>query len=220
MSAVAGFGGRLFGGRVQPLMIINRNTLLDLDTFGFTKVNFGGTIINATLQTIVDQGGTIPTGILGGSVAVIKGSFLAGPPTPEFGAANQPVPSERPLGVFINDASGRPFESVSAAGSGKAVFLDGDGSYMDLAIYETNARDPVTGLHTATLLVYAPGDRLFVDTQSGLLTNVLPIDTTPNSFDSPAFNRTLVKNGIIPEVVGQVIRPPVSNGFMLIKWLR
>ena len=219
MTAVASFGGRLFGGRLQELLTINRNTLLDLDRDGFTKVNKDATIKNKTMDRETDTGRTIPIGVLGSSVAVIKGSFLAGPPSSGQCAAGNLKRAEKPLGLFINDAAGRPFESVSALGSGKAVFLDGSGTVGAVQFYETNVRD-VTCVHTAALLTYTAGDRLFADMISGLLTNVLPVDGAAASFDAAAFDITTVKNAVYPEVIGEVLDPPVDFGFMIVKWLK
>lgn len=219
MTAVASFGGRLFGGRVQELLSINRNTLLDMHRDGFTKENKFAGVINKTFDRDTDTGRTIPVGALGASVAVIKGSFLAGPPTAGQCGVGNLIRAEKPLGIFINDAAGRPFESISALGSGKAVFLDGSGTCCAVQFYETNGRNGAC-VHVAGLLTYTAGDRLFVDMISGLLTNRLPVDGAAVTFDGAAFDIAAVANAIYPEVVGEVLDPPVDFGFLILKWLK
>lgn len=155
--------GADYGLRI--LYIGHRNTLGFLDANGFTKVNFtAGTTLNSTLSSAT------PKGVLGGSVVVVKGTDLIGNPTP----AASPDVAETPLGLFINDAAGYAFQSTSAAASGRAPYVDSMGTY-EVRYYETNTRDAY-GVHTATLITYAAGDKLYCDSRSGLLTNVAPDD--------------------------------------------
>lgn len=155
--------GADYGLRI--LYVGHRNTLGFLDANGFTKVNYvAGTTINTTLSAAT------PKGVLAGSVAVVKGTDMIGGPTP----AASPDVSETPLGLFINDAAGYAFQSTSAAASGRAPYVDSMGTF-EVRYYETNLRDAY-GIHTATTLVYAAGDKLYCDSRSGLLTNVPPDD--------------------------------------------
>ena len=214
------FAGRNFGGRVMERYTANRNTRWAADAASFTYTNFvAGTTINATLSAIASaNGGVIPVGVLGGSVVCIKGNGIAGPPTPSL---TEDL-SERPLGVVLNDAAGNSFESVNLSGAGVHVYIEGPSTF-EIAVFETNTRD-VAGVHTAGLITYTAGDRLFMDINSGLLTNVHPISAVGGAnddFDSAAFDPTDVGNGIFPEVLAEVIEVDVGGGsFMAIRWLK
>ena len=218
------FAGRNFGGRVQERYTFNRNTRLAADVDSFSRVNFvAGTTLNSTLQAVADaNNGLVPVGVLGSSVVVTKGNGIAGPPSFDVGGPGGVDLTERPLGVIVNDAAGNPFESVNLSGAGVHVFIEGP-STMDIALWETNERLVAVagGAHTAAVLTYAAGDQLFVDTYSGLLTKVLPLDSIGNDFSAPAlFDPALIDNGVYPQAVAIVEETSVGGGpFMLIRWL-
>lgn len=127
-----------------------RDTLPVLHTSDFTRTNVkfasgGGT---AAL------GADFPDGQLGGHVVVHTGSY-------EVGVMSAPT-SETPIGLFINDAAGSPFENTPAVGSGKSPFVSGSGSVCEVDIFES-----FTSAGAAQ--TYAAGDVLY-GSANGLLT--------------------------------------------------
>src|SRR5690606_12974261 len=101
-------------------------------------------------------------GVLGSSIAFTRpdaGNGFVGGPT----AAAQTA-GFRPLGIFINDAIGNPFENTPGVASGRAPYYAGQGCF-GLSLWETQ------NLNSGAALVYAVGDRLFAS-QNGLVTNV------------------------------------------------
>jgi hypothetical protein len=124
----------------------HRNSLYTLEAAGFTKLNFiPGTTVNSLLDA------TTPQGVLGGSVAGISGAYVCG-------AA---AAAKAPLGIFINNAAGNPFENSPAIASGICPFMNGFGSYR-VFVWETNT---VAGAPQT----YNPGDLLYASA-NGLLT--------------------------------------------------
>lgn len=129
-----------------------KNSLPTLEDAAFTQDNRVGNaqkVANTTLT--VDT----PKGVLGGSIASMKGSNVVG----AFASGEQPV------GLFVNDAAGNPFENTPAVASGKNPHLHGTDSVVEVDVYETF--DAATG---AVALVYAVGQRLY-GSPNGLLTN-------------------------------------------------
>ncbi len=127
----------------------HENSRCTLEDAGFTRVNFvDGTTKNNTLD--VDT----PKGVLGGSIATMKGDYEVGACT---GAA------EIPVGMFLNDAAGKAFENEPAKASGVAPFMHSQGS-VEVNVYETrNAGDTAD-------ITYAINDKLYTSV-AGLLTN-------------------------------------------------
>jgi len=126
-----------------------RDTLPVLKTADFTRTNAkyktgGGT---------APLGADYPDGSLGGQVVMHSGSYEVG----VFDDADK-----APIGLFINDAAGSPFENTPAVGSGKSPFVSGSGSVCEVDIFETFDS-------AGAALVYAAGDLLF-GSANGLLT--------------------------------------------------
>lgn len=204
---------------LKILYVGHRNTLGVLDEDAFTKVNFvDGTTRNSRLSVDTNRG------VLGGSVAVVKGEGIVGGPTAPSALPYDPTTdgaSEQPLGVFINDAAGNAFESTSAAGSGRGVYLSGLGTYA-VDVYETNQRNS-SGVHTATTMTYAAGDRLYMDCFSGLLTKRYP-SVQAGGYDFAAFANyrtgvgnggSAIENAVHPQVIGIVTEAPsAQNAFL------
>jgi len=85
---------------------VTRDTLAVLQTSDFTRTNVkydgsGGTVA---------LGADFPDGQLGGHIAVHTGSF-------EIGVMS--ATTELPVGLFINDAAGSPFEEHPCGGLGQ-----------------------------------------------------------------------------------------------------
>lgn len=205
------FGGRTHGRRVYPLRIQNENAgLLAISPAAFTKQNIisgatAGNTINSTLQSPIQGNQVMPVlpGALGGSYFVLKEAGVAGVPFVPVrlsdipGAVANPEDvanasayvniGELPLGVVMHDLAGSRYDGVGGPDTDlTANYYDGSGAYLDVFVYETNARnqyaagsDPIGQStvynHSGSALVYSKGDKLFVDAISGLLTNVLPV---------------------------------------------
>ena len=125
-----------------------RDTLPVLKTADFTRTN-----VKYTAGAPAPLGADYPDGQLGGHVVVHTGSYEVGVMTD---------PDAAPIGLFINDAAGSPFENTPAVGSGKSPFVSGSGSVCEVDIFETF--DSAGGA-----LVYAAGDLLY-GSANGLLT--------------------------------------------------
>jgi hypothetical protein len=203
--------------------LIQKISWESLDADGYTKINYGGTVINATLQAIANaSNGTVPTGLLGSSVVVTKGDTLIGAPTPPATPGTTPVDlTERPRGVLLRDVAGfNAFEGTVTTEANKPTYYAGPANNMFVTLYETRRRNqpgaPPVGQHSpnpADDLVYAAGDILYVDTYSGLLTNDVPADGASNNpADNPngaspavAFDPLDVRNGILPIPIAEVL---------------
>lgn len=125
------------------LILKNRttfNSLYELDKTCFTKQN--------------STDGSLPFGVLGGTVAALK-----------EGADYTVVPSNgtnRPIGLFVNNAAGNPFDNSPAAASNKIAIA------QKMASVEVDIYADVT---------FAVGDKLYSDA-NGYLTNVASTEGT------------------------------------------
>lgn len=127
----------------MSLILKNRtvfNSLYKLDATCFTKQN--------------SNDGSLPFGVLGGTVAALKD-----------GESYTVVPADgdnKPIGLFVNDAAGAPFENAPAVASGKVAIASKMAS-VEVDIYAD--------------VVFAIGDKLYSDAD-GYLTNVAGADDT------------------------------------------
>lgn len=125
------------------LILKNRttfNSLYELDKTCFTKQN--------------STDGSLPFGVLGGTVAALKD-----------GANYTVVPANgtnRPIGLFVNNAAGNPFDNSPAVASNKIAIA------QKMASVEVDIYADVT---------FKIGDKLYAD-ENGYLTNVAGSDTT------------------------------------------
>jgi len=132
-----------------------RDTLPVLHTSDFTRTNVKYDGAGST----VALGADFPDGQLGGQVVVHTGSY-------EVGVMSAPT-SETPIGLFINDAAGSPFENTPAVGSGKSPFVSGSGSVCEVDIFETGDSGGALGI------AYAAGVLLYGSANGLLTTEVL-----------------------------------------------
>ena len=127
---------------------VTRDTLAVLQTSDFTRTNVkfdgsGGTVA---------LGADFPDGQLGGQVTVHTGSFEIG----VMGATD-----EFPIGLFINDAAGSPFENTPAVGSGKSPYVSGSGSVCEVDIWESADAAGALGIsYTAGTLLWGSANGL------------------------------------------------------------
>lgn len=169
--------GQASGGWTESssaLRILNvalRNSTDRLAPDGFTQTN--PPVVASHVSTRVD---TRVSGVMGGSVAFTRydsgDTFVGGPgsATVLSNAQSSAVGkrSFKALGLFINNAAGRPFENTPAAASGACPYVSGGGVYAS-RLYETsvisavssggdpNAGDPVTYYNGAELVASRNG---------------------------------------------------------------
>jgi len=153
-------------GRVQLFHVVTRNSQGQLTTDAFTQAN------PPVVPTLVNKSATLnnisKVGVLGGSVAFTRpdiGNGFHGGPTFTVGPVY--LAGLKPLGIFLNDAIGNPFENTPGPASGKGPYVCGSGSCVGVTIYET--QHLVTG-HAN--LAWNPGDWVYASL-NGYLTNVL-----------------------------------------------
>ena len=147
---------------LRILYVGHRNTFAaELTTDGFTQTN--PPIVAAAAAKSATLSTTPKYGVLGGSVAFTRpdagNGFVGGPlaAAPADGAL-------APLGLFINDAVGNPYENTPGPASGKGPYVSSQGT-IGVQLYETQ------NLDTNADLTYAAGDAL-VASLNGYVTNV------------------------------------------------
>jgi len=152
---------REISGRVHLFHLGTRNTWGQLTADSFSQSN---PPIVTTLANISSQLPTGIPGILSGSVAFTRpdaGNGFHGGPV-QVGAAY--VDGIRPLGIFLNDAVGNPYENKPAVASERGPFVNGMAT-IGVGLWET--QEQIGG---SASLTYNVGDRLFASV-NGLLTN-------------------------------------------------
>ena len=127
----------------MSLILKNRttfNSLYELDKTCFQKQN--------------STDGSLPFGVLGGTVAALKA-----------GASYVVVPADgtnEPVGLFVNNAQGNPFDNAPAVASNKIAIAQKMAS-VEVDIYAD--------------VEFAIGDKLYADA-NGYLTNVKGVNET------------------------------------------
>lgn len=120
----------------------------------FTKVNYKAGYTNDTLSALT------PNGVLGGSVAAISDDYTVE-------AADG---TNMPMGLFVNDAAGRAWESNQAIASNKITIAKGLPS-VEVDVYETH------DAYGNELAAFTVGQKLYASAE-GFLTNVESADGT------------------------------------------
>lgn len=151
-------------GRVQIFHVGHRNTFGQLTADAFTQSNPPVVTTAPNLSSTLT--GITKKGVLGSSFAFTRpdagNGFHGGPAL--VAAAYQA--GQKPLGIFINDSLGNPFENTPGVASGKGPYLSGMGTY-GLSLYET--RHQKTG---SAAITFAVGDKVYASV-NGLATNVV-----------------------------------------------
>lgn len=139
-----------------------RNTIATLAADAFRQTN---PPIATTAGTISTSPGLLTEvfGVLSGSVAFTRpdaGSPFVGGPV----VAVPPVTADqayhtRPVGCFINNAAGNPYENLPASASGVGPYVSAMGTYGN-RLYETQALAAAGGVAQGDVLVYVPGIEL------------------------------------------------------------
>lgn len=138
------------------------NTYGNITSVGLTQDNRVG---NAQKANNTRLNANTNKGILAGSVVATVGNQQIGP------CAGDTTAHDKAVGIAINDAVGNPYESSSAVGSGKVVYMHGSGTVFSTDIYETKQTDGTAAV------AYTNGDLLY-SSQNGLLTNSSGMDAT------------------------------------------
>tara|TARA_B100001093_G_scaffold501407_1_gene552997 strand:- start:56 stop:676 length:621 start_codon:yes stop_codon:yes gene_type:complete len=139
-----------------------RNTIGQLSADSFTQSN-----PPIVPTQVTDAPGLLTNvlGVLSGSVAFARadeGANFHGGPTD---SAQQQRSSERPLGVFINNASGNAFENTPAVASNRGPYVSAQGTYAN-RLYETKDL-----ANNGNALTYQVGD-ILIPSVNGFLTNL------------------------------------------------
>ena len=165
--AIGGQGSGDFretSARVQLLHVVTRNAQGILTPDAFTQAN--PPIVTGCASTTLAS--ITKVGVLGGSVAFTRpdyGNGFQGGPVLVSSAYNVGLV---PLGIFINDAIGNPFENTPGVASGRGPYVCGNGSCLALSIYETKIQ---MGGSAGTAITYAAGNKVYASV-NGLITNV------------------------------------------------
>ena len=165
--AIGGQGSGDFretSARVQLLHVVTRNAQGILTPDAFTQAN--PPIVTGYASTTLAS--ITKVGVLGGSVAFTRpdyGNGFQGGPVLVSSAYNVGLV---PLGIFINDAIGNPFENTPGVASGRGPYVCGNGSCLALSIYETKIQ---MGGSAGTAITYAAGNKVYASV-NGLITNV------------------------------------------------
>lgn len=154
-------------GRVQLLHVVTRNSIGLLTADAFTQANPPVITAAATVSTTLS--GITKVGVLGASVAFTRpdvgNNYIGGP----IQIAAAYVAAQKPLGLFLNDSLGNPFENTPGVASGRGPYVCGSGSCVGVSIYETKV---LLGGGAGNPITYAAGDNLYASA-NGYLTNVL-----------------------------------------------
>lgn len=187
-------------GRIQLFHVLIRNSVGAATTDAFTQTNppvvaTAGNL-SSTLANITKKG------VLGGSVAFTRpdaGNGLHGGPV--LNGVNY-IAGLKPLGFFLNDAIGNPFENTPGPASGKAPYVSGSGC-VGLSLYET--KQQIGGFAAVT---WAAGDPVYASV-NGLATN--------RSTDAYEYN---VAGNPTPTLLGIVKVAPDATNTLLVVDLR
>lgn len=140
-----------------------RNTVGELCADAFTQTN--PPVVTASPSTTLS--GITKLGVLGGSIAIARGDAGNGQ---IGGAPASPSLENRPLGIFINDALGQPFQNTPGPASGKGPYVNMQGTYGG-RLFETTQQTTTGGGSVGdALTTYATGQLLYCSV-NGLLTN-------------------------------------------------
>jgi len=187
---------------VQLFHVVTRNSMGQLTADAFTQAN------PPVVVTVANKSTTLASitkiGVLGGSVAFTRldaGNGYHGGPTAPAGVYQA---AQKPLGFFLNDAIGNPFENTPGPASGKGPYVSGSGSCIGLSVYETQVQ---MGGGSANL-AWNPGDKVYASV-NGLATNVIADSYENNVGGAPA-----------PTLMGIVKVAPDGNNSLLVIDLR
>jgi len=193
---------REFGGRVHVFHVGNRNSVGVLSPDAFTQANPPVVTAANTLSTTLAD--VAKVGVLGASVAFTRpdvGNGAIGGPVAPGGTYNAGIV---PLGIFINDSLGNPYENTPGVASGRGPYLSAQGC-IGVTLWETQ------NLTSGADLTYAPGNSLYASA-NGLLTNLID--------DAYEYRVAGQNDPDFVTVVGKVKIAPDANNSLLVLDLR
>lgn len=173
----------------SALRVLYKGTLntvsATLSTDGFTQTNppvvsTTGTISQAAMMN------RNRLGVLGGSVCFARpdaGNGMVGGPK-ESASPTYVRTLIVPLGLFVNDAVGVPYENRPAVASGQAPYTSSMGTYGS-RLYETQVLDAtnVAGHSTGDAIVYVSGVGLIASRNGYLMPRLVPNGGAMTSLD-------------------------------------
>lgn len=147
-----------------------RNTIATLTADAFRQTN---PPIATTAGTISTSPGLLTEvfGVLSGSVAFTRpdaGSPFVGGPVTAPGVTADQAYHTRPVGCFINNAAGNPYENLPASASGVGPYVSAMGTYGN-RLYETQALAASGGVAQGDALVYVSGIELIASINGYLM---------------------------------------------------
>jgi len=182
--------------RVQIFYEGIRNSMGVLSADAFTQNNPPVVTTSANVSTRL--AGISKKGVLGASIAFTRpdagNGFLGG----AIQIASAFSVTLKPLGLFINDSLGNPFENTPGVASGKGPYLCGRGT-VGVDLWET--QNQASG---SAAVVYAAGNVLYASS-NGLITNVLA-----DAYEQQASSGTATIIGIVK------VAPDANNSLMVI----
>ncbi len=203
---------RLSSGAMRVLYsVIRGDSTYDLSDDSFTAQNPGVVTAAPNKSTTIPV--AVKNGALGGSVAFSRPELAAhscGVPVLDSGNY---IENTRPLGLFLNDAVGNPYENTPAVGSGKSPFIRG--GTIGVKIYETQQQ-----IGGAADLAYEEGQHLYASV-NGYLTNRWQDSYEAQWITAAAVGSGVAGAAIEPDVtrMGLVESPPDSSSSEMIVML-
>jgi hypothetical protein len=187
-------------GRVQIFHEGIRNSLGILSADAFTQSN--PPVVTTTANVSTTLAGISKKGVLGGTVAFTRPDAGNGYHGGAVLISTAYSATLKPLGIFINDALGNPYENTPGIASGRGPYLCGRGT-VGLALWETQNQ-----IANSNAITYAAGNILYASV-NGLVTN--------NSADSYEWN--VSGQGSLPyqTIIGIVkVAPDANNSLMVV----
>jgi hypothetical protein len=180
-----------------------RNSLGVLTVDAFTQSN--PPIVTTAPNLSSTLSGITKKGVLGSTVAFTRpdaGNGFHGGPIQLGGLY---MAGQKPLGIFINDALGNPFENTPGVASGRGPYVCGMAT-VGMSIYETRRQ-----VGSSAALTYAVGDFVYAGV-NGLVTNSI--------LDAYQYNVAGQADPDFVTVLGVVKVAPDANNSLLVIDLR
>lgn len=189
-------------GRVNIRYIVTRDTYSSLTPDSFTQTN--PALVTASANKTETLSATPPYGVLGSSVAFTRpdaGNGLIGGPVKVGGVYDANV---KPIGIYLNDALGNPYENTPGVASQKGSVAKGSGTLLECSLYET--KQQVGG---SAALTYSAGDVVYASV-NGFLTNRIE--------DAYEYNVSGQNDPDFVTVMGVVrVAPDASNHLLVVE---
>lgn len=190
-----------------------RNTVGVLSDDAFRQQN---PPIESTAGTVSTSPGLLSEvfGILSGSVAFTRpdagSNHIGGPVTVAVsGVTAANAYNTRPLGCFINNAAGNPYENLPASASTKGPYVAAMGTYGN-RLYETQALVAVAPLAQGDALTYLIGQDLISSVNGYLMPREVDNAGVPLSLDVAGFSLEVTNGRAASQTLGVLKMVPDS----------